>query len=137
MRIEYDSAVAAAQMAAKWRLIQDQKKDLPLLKYKTVGDARVRPQHRALNNVIKPVDDSFWDSYYPPNGWNCRCTVVQLAEGEITANDKIPTIKDVPDLFRNNVGKTGEIFTDKHPFFTIPADEWKEALNKLGLNDTN
>ena len=28
--------------------------------------------------------DTFWDEYYPPNGWNCRCTAVQVRKGKYT-----------------------------------------------------
>ena len=27
--------------------------------------------------------DSFWDVYYPPNGWNCRCSVQQLSDRDM------------------------------------------------------
>ena len=27
--------------------------------------------------------DSFWDTYYPPNGWNCRCSVQQRSDRDM------------------------------------------------------
>lgn len=47
-------------------------------KYVTVGDARVRPEHRALEGVTLPKEDIFWEKHKPPNGWNCRCTAIPL-----------------------------------------------------------
>lgn len=41
--------------------------------YDAVNDNRTRPQHKAWDNIVLPVDHPFWDTHYPPNGWNCRC----------------------------------------------------------------
>ena len=35
-----------------------------------------RPHHQALNGVVRPADDAFWQTHYPPNGWGCRCRAV-------------------------------------------------------------
>ena len=31
----------------------------------------MRPEHAALDRITLPMSDPFWESYYPPNGWNC------------------------------------------------------------------
>lgn len=49
-------------------------------KYSTVGDDRVRDQHAALEGITLTKDDPFWQRFYPPNGWNCRCQVIPLFE---------------------------------------------------------
>lgn len=49
-------------------------------KYITVGDSRVRPQHRILHGVTLPKESEFWLYFWPPNGWNCRCSVISLFE---------------------------------------------------------
>lgn len=46
--------------------------------YSAVGDARTRPTHAALDGVTLPKTDPFWSKFWPPNGWNCRCTVIPL-----------------------------------------------------------
>ena len=38
--------------------------------------SRPRPAHVALDGITKAADDPFWRTYYPPNGWGCRCRVV-------------------------------------------------------------
>ena len=30
-----------------------------------------RPQHLAWNGLTLPADSPFWQTHYPPNGWNC------------------------------------------------------------------
>ena len=54
-----------------WTQQQKNKANRPYLKYSSLTDSRVRPSHLALNNIIRHIDDSFWDTHYPPNGFNC------------------------------------------------------------------
>ena len=77
LHAEYNFAVQSTQMAVKWHDFE-QDGDQYLLQYRTANDGLVRPEHQALHNTTLPIDDPFWDSYTPPLGWNCRCTVVQV-----------------------------------------------------------
>lgn len=47
----------------------------PLLTYDAVDDARTRPTHGAMDGFTAPADDPVWNAWYPPNGYQCRCTV--------------------------------------------------------------
>lgn len=66
--------------------IERHKKAAPYLMYDAIDDHRTRPAHAALDNTVRPVDDPFWNSYTPPLGWNCRCSVIQLSAEEFRAN---------------------------------------------------
>lgn len=57
----------------------------PYLMYDAVNDSRTRPSHLAMDNIIRPVDDAFWMSHYPPNGYQCRCTTISLTEAQAQA----------------------------------------------------
>jgi SPP1 gp7 family putative phage head morphogenesis protein len=46
--------------------------------YTTVGDNRVRDEHAVLDGIKLPKDDPFWQRFWPPNGYNCRCTVLAI-----------------------------------------------------------
>ena len=46
--------------------------------YVTAGDDRVRAEHYALDGTRAPKDDPIWDRIWPPNGWACRCDVVEI-----------------------------------------------------------
>ena len=88
LRAEYNFVHASAAMAARWEEFARDGDDY-LLQYRTAGDGKVRPEHAALNGVTLPPSDTFWDEYYPPNGWNCRCTAVQVRKGKNTTPDRV------------------------------------------------
>lgn len=50
--------------------------------YVTVGDDRVRPSHEGLDGMSLPKDSPMWDSIWPPNGFNCRCDVLEVFKDE-------------------------------------------------------
>ena len=136
LKTEYQTAQHAAAQAEKWAKYEDQKGLYPNLQYKTAKDDRVRDDHDDKLDIIKPVDDAFWDRWYPPNGWKCRCYAVQtnkaITKGTPPGN---PTMG-----FHNNVGKTGKAFDEEHPYFVFPKDKVgkiREGFEKLKLSEPN
>ncbi len=71
-----------AYSAGKWEIDQDPaiQEILWGYKYVTVGDARVRPEHRGLEGMTAPKDDPIWKTMFPPNGFACRCQVISIFE---------------------------------------------------------
>jgi SPP1 gp7 family putative phage head morphogenesis protein len=63
-----------AFQAANWRVAQEDV-DTTHLQYLATEDANVRDSHLALNGIILPKDDPFWDKHMPPWEWGCRCRV--------------------------------------------------------------
>ena len=118
LRTEQDTAFGMSQSADKWIGIEEDQELFPLLQYQTAADERVRDDHAQWDNIIRPVNDSFWDTNMPINGWNCRCTVVRLSEGSET---NIKGIKLNDDkLFGVNPGKVDYIFDPKtHPYYKV------------------
>ena len=123
LRAEYNFAVASAEMAAKWdRFAEDG--DEYNLQYRTVGDERVRPEHAALNGVTLPMSDPFWAEYYPPNGWNCRCSVTQVRKSKYPVTDHDEAMergaealqRDKKGMFHFNPGIEGKTFPDYNPY---------------------
>lgn len=99
-----------AYQAGRWERMERNKAAFPYVRYVSVGDARVRPQHRDWHGVIRPIDDEWWDTHYPPCGWNCRCTAVPVSARmmerrgwEVT--DKPPRF--LPERYVNP--RTGEV----------------------------
>lgn len=84
-RVVFDANMRSATMAGRWAQLQANADRRPFLQYRTAGDARVRPQHRQWNGRIYPITDAFWTTFYPPNGWGCRCTVRAYGQAEMEA----------------------------------------------------
>jgi SPP1 gp7 family putative phage head morphogenesis protein len=131
MQTEFNTARNASRTAKNWQVIQRDKEVNKYLEYQTAGDANVRPEHAALDGITRPVDDRFWSSYYPPNGWNCRCTTISHESAEVTNLKGFVQPDDVPDDFLYNPGKDRTIFSTKHPYFDVENKEF--ALQNFGL----
>lgn len=81
LRAENNFVAASAEMAGRWESFMADG-DRYHLQYRTQRDDKVRPEHAALDRVTLPPSDPFWADFYPPNGWNCRCTVVQVRKSK-------------------------------------------------------
>lgn len=128
LQAEYLHVIAAAQAAGQWNEIEANKDNMPYLRYLTANDDRVRETHRTLNNIVVPVDDPFWDTYYPPNGWRCRCDVAQITNLQAqkskysikTGDDAGRLAKEALDnkkFFGKNFAKASDWFDATHPNF--------------------
>jgi hypothetical protein len=53
--------------------------------YTAVHDDRTRPLHREWDGTTLPIDDPWWNTHYPPCGWNCRCHVIALSQARYDA----------------------------------------------------
>lgn len=130
---EYSTAITTATSAARWQEFHAQRKMFPFLRYQTAGDEHVRSSHQALDGVVKHVEDPFWSTYYPPNGWHCRCEVIQVPDEDVTPtpNQSIQH-PAVPQLFKSNVGRTGLIFPSGHPYYKdVPNVVIRDAITYL------
>jgi SPP1 gp7 family putative phage head morphogenesis protein len=86
-RTNMQSAYAAGQ----WQEIDSQQEIAPYLMYDAVDDLRTRPMHAAWDRKVLPVASPWWKTHYPPNGWNCRCGVIQLSSEEVAALNLEPS----------------------------------------------
>ncbi|MCX6266837.1 MAG: phage minor head protein [Bacteroidetes bacterium] len=132
LQAEYIFATSSAEMAAKWSRFE-RDGDRYNLQYRTAQDNRVRDAHAKLAGTTLPVSDPFWDSYYPPNGWRCRCIAVQVLKEKYPESNSTDSIKtadkettqidskgrDRNAMFRFNPGKQQVIFPPNHPYYKV------------------
>lgn len=57
--------------------------EFPYWEYSAIEDNRTSNICKQLDGVIKRYDDPFWSTYYPPNHYQCRSTVISRSKEEI------------------------------------------------------
>ncbi len=136
LEAEYLFAQQSSQSAANWANLQEDTSRY-YLQYRTAGDDRVRDSHDKLRNTTLPKDDAFWDSYYPPMGWRCRCTAVEVLAKDYDKSDpeKASKLADIAttqigkngenklEMFRYNPGKEKVVFPPKNAYTKIVGAE--------------
>lgn len=55
----------------------------PFWMYDGVDDHRTRPTHKAMHGKVYPANHPIWQTWYPPNGFQCRCMVHALTADEV------------------------------------------------------
>ncbi len=75
--------VLSSYGAGHWEQAQQIRALRPYARYSAVMDGRTRPLHAALHGLIYPLDHPFWQRYWPPWDYNCRCAAVTLSVWEI------------------------------------------------------
>lgn len=75
----------------------------PYWQYKAILDRRTRPEHAAMNDKVYDHRHPIWNTWYPPNGFRCRCYVKTLSREQADARGLEPSI-DPPGAFQPDEG---------------------------------
>ncbi len=51
--------------------------------YKHYPSPNERPEHVAWDGLVVPLDDPWWDSHSPMNGWGCKCKKFMYSERDV------------------------------------------------------
>lgn len=118
----YRTNLGTSYQVGRYKQMEEVKEARPFWQYMTAGDPSVRDEHSALAEKVYHADHPFWDQWYPPNGFNCRCYAKtlsgrQMEQRELKEEKK--GAKDKPDEgWRYNPGKAG-------------LDAWKPDMDRL------
>lgn len=130
----FNTNIRTAYARGRWERIDRLKDEMPYLRYVSVQDASTRPEHAAWHGTVLPVDDPWWNTHYPPNGWGCRCTVMQLDDDDLQRygyrlTDGTPPYSTRADLrpWRNK--RTGQVH--QIPRGIDPG--WAHNVGKTGV----
>jgi SPP1 gp7 family putative phage head morphogenesis protein len=109
-RVIFETNMRTAYAAGRWQQIQETKRARPWLRYVTVGDHRVRPQHRDWHDLVLAVDDPWWETHFPPNDWGCRCRVDTMNDRDLKRMGlkpgKAPPVRMVERTINKNTEPT-------------------------------
>ena len=97
LRRIYRVNLRTARAAGQWDRITRTADLLPYLVYELGPSETHRPEHAAWAGLCLPVDDPWWNTHYPPNGWGCRCRVRQVARPPTGARTRAPPVRRVPE----------------------------------------
>lgn len=80
----------------------------PYWVYRHSGNPHPRLQHRAWDGLTLAATDPFWVTNYPPNGFNCGCTVEPISARGLARQGKTGPDEAPPlDIQPRAVGRSG------------------------------
>ncbi len=129
LQAEFNLAQRQARSAIQWKDFERDAAVYPNLEYMGSRAAKQRDSHKIWYGLIKPINDPFWDTAFPPNGWNCKCWVKQT---DAQASDKIVSPPEEIKGISGNAGKTATIFSATHAYVSkLNKDEKKEVASEM------
>lgn len=124
---------------------------MPYLVYGLGPSIRHRPDHVTKDGVCAPIDAPFWDEWFPPNGWQCKCHVRQISKEEASNySETIPKISHknwinrrtgevvkvpvgIDPGFAHNPGKARMAWLESHPQMQKLKEVYKDKLISAAL----
>ncbi len=115
----YKVNMQVAYMTGRYKTQYENVDNRPYWEYVAIMDSSTRPEHAELNGMVFRYDDPFWNAFYPPNGWNCRCRVNALSDykmqkKKIKASSSSGLLSEEMRLVSKKTGeyKPVKVFTD-------------------------
>lgn len=123
--------VQSAYARGRWEKTQRNKASRPYMLYSAINDSRTRPHHAAMDGMVAAVDDPIWDSWYPPAGYQCRCSTISLNErqAERYRRRDEKRLEKNPDLQQERNNATPDAGWDYHPG-KMPTEGVRRAINQ-------
>lgn len=110
---EYNLSVAVGQNSAAYlRFLSEKDTVTSFVQYQTAGDSKVRSEHAKLDGKIFNLSDGEAMKLFPPNGYGCRCEMVQY----------------------NRTPKAGEVVSGKVAQEVLNADNANWSKSQFNIN---
>lgn len=112
----------SAYSAQRYQQMRDNVDNRPYWQYSAILDDRTRPSHSAMNKLVYRYDDPFWNTFYPPNGFNCRCSVIALSERDIKQQKLV--VGESKNRLVDYVRKVNATLNEKTTAFKLSEEKW-------------
>lgn len=136
LRVIYDANLRSARASGQWERAQRTKGVLPYFVYQLGPSINHRPEHVAKEGVVRPVDDSFWDTWFCPNGWGCKCWQRQITKAEAERRGVTPAF-EVPTRTFRRVRDDGSVEQMQVPVGIDPGWQTNPGRNRSRTLMTN
>lgn len=137
-RVIYDTNITQAYNAGREQQMQAIKHLRPYGVYQHTSIEHPRLEHKAWDGLILPLDDPWWDTHTPQNGWGCKCKKYSITRTEAkqmweksgkTGPDTSPPIEMEKRIVGKNGSNPREVWVPKgiDPGFAYnPGKAWLE-----------
>ncbi len=159
-RIEtiFRTNLQTAYQVGRYQQMAENASNRPYWMYDAVMDGSTRPTHAAQHGKVFRHDHQFWNTWYPPNGFRCRCSVRTLSERQLKARGltaesvdptnkliepvdpvtgvKLPARHMLPDNgFAINAGKT--YWAQTVALVSDRLEQWPAEIAREAIKDFN
>jgi SPP1 gp7 family putative phage head morphogenesis protein len=133
----FSTNIQTAYNVGRYDQLQQEKDILPYWMYDAINDGVVRPTHRDMDGRVYPVDHPIWNSWYPPNGYGCRCSVSGLTREQVTSRGlDVATENSATgetELVNTGTGAVREVspVSPDVGFDSNPGKDWWQQTDKI------
>lgn len=84
-RVIYETNLRQSYSAGREEQMNDPelRKRRPYGLYRHGGSETPRPEHLAWDGLVLPLDDPWWETHTPQNGWGCKCRKLMVNEKDV------------------------------------------------------
>lgn len=135
IRTIFETNIQAAYQAGRFRQMTKPEilETRPYWRYVAVMDPSTRPNHAAMHGKIYRADHKIWLTWYPPNGFNCRCTVISVSLAEIERNGWTVATDDITGKLIEPIDPATQM--RRPAVLMMPDRGWGSRADLAGLFD--
>ena len=132
----FHTNLAGAYSSGRYTQQMENRRRRPYLQYHITPRPTNRDEHKKQNKKVYLIHNKYWNTWYPPNGFNCGCYVTALTKNQVESRGlkvETKTTKEKPDEgWDYHVGKAGldELKPDFKKYDKRMQRQLKSALAK-------
>lgn len=133
LKVIYDHNLRTAHAEGQWQRTQETKAALPFVLYDHTPSEHERPEHKAWDGKVLPVDDPWVAAHWPVKAWGCKCRMIQLGQRQLDRMGLKVGPAPVDKLVSYTNKRTGE--TQQIPAGIDPAFHYPPGGRRASLTE--